>query len=119
MATYCYTSPGGETFEFTCDMGTAPATITVGGEVCQRDIPAEHPAPGGRRRRYVKPWPLHSDALGVHPSQIPAAQREAARHGVRLDFDGEGRAILESRGHRNRVMRATGHHDLDAGYGDH
>jgi hypothetical protein len=81
------------------------------------------------RRRYPKAgqeefisrggWkPLHSDALAVHPDQIPEAVALAKRRGVPTDFDGEGRPIFTSRHHRRQYSVAHGFYDRDAGYSD-
>lgn len=62
--------------------------------------------------------PIHSDALGVHPSQVNAFRQAAARAGVPTDFDSKARPILRSREHRRRYLRHRGVIDGDGGYGD-
>lgn len=63
-------------------------------------------------------YPIESVGLGVHPSQIKAAEEAAAKKGVKLEFTKDGKAILRDRGHRRDVLRATGYHDHNGGYGD-
>jgi hypothetical protein len=63
-------------------------------------------------------WPMYSDALGVNPDQIDEARAESVRMGVPTDFNKDGQAILESRGHRKKYAEANGMYDRDGGYGD-
>jgi hypothetical protein len=63
-------------------------------------------------------WPIHSDAAGVHPSQIAEAKEESRRLGVPTDFDNKGCAVLTDPAHRKRYARAIGLHDRRGGYGD-
>ena len=67
-------------------------------------------------------WPKTSLALGVHPSQIPAAIEDARKNGIEVDFVREGPkagdAILKSRKDRKRYAKMHGIHDKDGGYGD-
>lgn len=86
----------------------------VCGRWMRRDLQAEH----GEQRRTADPWPLHSDALGVHPSQIPEAVKQARSLGVPTEFDSSGRAILRDRKHRKDLCQALGYFDRNAGYGD-
>lgn len=80
----------------------------------------------GRRMRrslgfHVKPnnnWPMLSDAAGVHPDQIPDAQREAKDLGVPISFHPDGRAVFTSARHRKEYCEAIGLYDRNAGYGD-
>ena len=63
-------------------------------------------------------WPIHSDAMGVHPSQIPAAQQALRAAGVHTDYDREGRPILTDASHRKRHAEALGFYDRNGGYRD-
>jgi len=81
-----------------------------------RDLRAEHlPRPGK-----VERWRnFYSEALAVHPKQIPEARDFLKARGVQdTQFDSWGRPKLVSRKHRKDVCRAFGVHDLDGGYGD-
>lgn len=49
-----------------------------------------------------------SDALGVHPSQIKEASETLRSHGVNVDFDKEGRAIIDSDKQYRDIGKATG-----------
>lgn len=63
-------------------------------------------------------WPMHSEAMAVHPSQIRDQQKVLAKSGVKCDFDREGRPILTSQHHRKQVAEAMGLYDRNGGYGD-
>ena len=63
-------------------------------------------------------WPLKSEALAVHPSQIAEARESALKRGVPTDFTPSGRVIFRDRAHRRAYMKAYGYHDKDGGYGD-
>ena len=71
----------------------------------------------GRRDRYSI-WcrPYASDALGVHPEQVTEAREEMRKHGVDVDFDKSGRAIIKSDEHFKQVARAGGMYDGKDGY---
>ena len=53
-------------------------------------------------------WPIHSDAMGVHPKDVAAEAAFVRKAGVPTQFDGKGRPILESRAHRRKYMKALG-----------
>lgn len=61
---------------------------------------------------------LHSEALAVHPLDIPEAVASARAKGIPTNFDAHGRPIFTSRGHRKRYLKAYGFHDRNGGYGD-
>ena len=64
-------------------------------------------------------WPLKSDAAGVHPKQVKAAEEDARRAGINLNFDHKtGQAIFESRGQRSAYLKHRKMYDHDGGYGD-
>jgi hypothetical protein len=54
--------------------------------------------------------PIHSEALGIHPMDIEAAQRAAENKGVPTSYDTEGRPIFTSRQHRARFLKMKGYH---------
>lgn len=83
------------------------------GKRLERDMVAD--VPGGTPSGG---WPMMSDAMGVHPSQIREAQEHAAARGVHTEYAPDGRAILRDRNHRKAHMRAMGFRDNDGGYGD-
>jgi hypothetical protein len=62
-------------------------------------------------------WPMASNALAVHGSQVSEAIREADAAGVPTRFDAQHRPVFESNDHRNRYLRLRGAIDMDAGYG--
>lgn len=65
-------------------------------------------------------WPMRSDALAIHPSQIPAVMERNKRHGVGgVDYDPkDGTAIIADRGARRKLMEVDGVHDNEGGFGD-
>lgn len=63
-------------------------------------------------------WPLVSDALAVHPDQIPEAIESAKRKGVPTEFDKMGRPIFTSRAHRKSYCEKYHFFDRNGGYGD-
>lgn len=73
------------------------------------------PTRGSRRK---STWPLKSDALGVHKDQRMDAIAESIAVGVPTDFTPDGRAVLESKGHRKRYAEALGYWDRDGGFSD-
>lgn len=62
--------------------------------------------------------PKLSDALAVHPDQVPEAAEHARRHGVPTDFAPDGRCIVTSRAHQKKLCKLYGFHNRDASYGD-
>ena len=116
---YCYTTADGHTTDHVFDIGQAPMSITLpDGQTAFRDIAAEHPASGPRCAVGSK-WPIYSDAAGVHPDQIPEAMAYCESVGVPTSYTKDGRAILVSRSHRAKHLKAVGLYDRDAGYGDY
>lgn len=121
---YLFEAKDGEQIEREYPMtGDIPWDITVGGKRFQRQVT------GGRlsfapftKRAHTSPgkstWPLHSDAAAVHPSQIAEAKAFDEKHGVKTDYDKDGRPVFTSKGHRKRYCRAHGLHDRNGGYGD-
>lgn len=53
-------------------------------------------------------WPLHSEALAVHPSQIQEAIALAKSRGVPTDFDSGGRPIFVSSRHFREYAKRNG-----------
>lgn len=85
------------------------------GRMAIRDFNSEW----NNRKGKIAGWPMESDAAGVDPSQIGEAQQELAAKGVHADFNrNTGAIVFESRGHRNKCLRALGMHDRSAGYSD-
>ena len=60
-----------------------------------------------RSYRFNNGRPYHSEALGVHPNQTAAASEHLRQHGVAVDFDRSGRAIIESEKQWQDVGRAS------------
>lgn len=116
MAFYLYTTKDGRTVGRKYRIGTAPDEIVLeDGRSAKRDVVEE-------LRSFHSPraagWPMKSDALGVHPSQVNEARKESVRLGVPTDFTPDGRAILKDRKHRKKYAEAKGYYDRNGGYGD-
>lgn len=62
--------------------------------------------------------PNVSEALAVHPLQIPEAMEDARRRGVPVKFDKDGCILFESRRQKADYNRAYGYINHDGGYGD-
>lgn len=63
-------------------------------------------------------WPIVSDALGVHPDQVPEANHRNKAAGVNVQYNRKGQAVIPSRGERRKLLRLEKAHDRDGGYGD-
>ncbi len=63
-------------------------------------------------------YPYHSDAMGVHPDQIPEAQAACQKKGLDTQYDKEGCPIIRSRKHFKKHAEAFGYYARNAGYGD-
>jgi hypothetical protein len=115
MPVYCFREEDGTIHERVFSMkDDIPKAIEVDGNVATRDLLSEHRrvahAPGN--------WPLCSDALGVHPSQVGEAVAHAQKIGVPTEFNSEGQAVFTSAAHRKRYARAVGFRDRNGGYSD-
>lgn len=63
-------------------------------------------------------YPNYSRGLGCHPKQINEMKQAYADQGIKVDYTKDGRAVIESRKHRAKLLRAAGMVDEDAGYSD-
>ncbi len=64
-------------------------------------------------------WPMLSDALAVHPKQIPAVMERNKQHGLHVEYNPtDGRPVLMDRGMRRDLMKLEAIHDNNGGYGD-
>jgi hypothetical protein len=63
-------------------------------------------------------WPLKSDALAVHPSQIAEANERNARAGCSVRYQEDGRAVIPDKGEYRKVLKIEGYHNRDGGYCD-
>ncbi len=117
MPIYCYRRPGGEIIERAFPMGEAPQSVCVNGCVAERDFQAEHSSVKELRGTAPGGWPMESNALALHPDQVPEQARRAREAGVPTDFKA-GRPVLTDRSHRKRYCKFVGVRDNDGGYGD-
>ena len=68
-----------------------------------------HDESDGRPAQWGK-WPIHSTAMGVHPSQV----KEAMRRDPKAKFDKLGRCVFDSQKHMDGVVKRAGFVDYDA-----
>lgn len=59
-------------------------------------------------RRGCAKYPYWSDALGIHPAQIPEVTAHHAAHGVPTEFNPEGQAGIQSKVHREKLCKLCG-----------
>ena len=86
-------------------MGEAPHIINEASGSWVRDMAAEH---SGARTKSNAKWPIHSDALGVHPEQVPEFRDAAKKDGVPTDFTPSGEPILNDMAHCRRYWKHRG-----------
>lgn len=70
------------------------------------------------KRRGVAQWPIHSDAMGVAPSQRQQLADFLASKGVPTEVDGDGNPVLTGPRHRKQVAEARAFYDRNGGYSD-
>lgn len=118
MPTYCYRTDDGEIHDIRMGWNEEhPDEITLDdGRVAKRSLSAE--GRGGVVGMRSSTWPMVSEGMAVHESQIEEAKEHARKHGVPTDFDRLGRPILTGPMHRKRYAESRGFHDNNAGYGD-
>jgi hypothetical protein len=63
-------------------------------------------------------WPMPSEALAVHPSQVAEATERARKHGIGAEYLPDGTCVLASRGDRKKLLKLEGFRDNHGGYGD-
>jgi hypothetical protein len=60
-----------------------------------------------------------SEAMGIHPSQIPEALEYDRRHGLKgVEYLPDGRVKISGRAARKAYAEAHGFYDRNGGYGD-
>jgi hypothetical protein len=74
--------------------------------------------PGGHLPACWAAGAMKSEAMAVHPDQVPEAMARDKRHGVPTEYTRDGRPIFTDRGHRKAYLRSYGVHDKRGGYGD-
>ena len=63
-------------------------------------------------------YPMNSDAMGVHPSQVKEARAADERLGVPIQYKKTGEAVYESASQRKKHCEAHGFYDRNGGYSD-
>ena len=116
MSTFLFKNPvDGSIHEWYGSYREVPKQISVDGIVFKRDEVAE------MKGQHAKPedlWPLESNALGVHRSDVPAYEKFARDNGVPTKFTPDGKVIFRNKGHRKAYAELVGATDFDGGYGD-
>tara|TARA_Y100000592_G_scaffold73747_1_gene114889 strand:- start:590 stop:952 length:363 start_codon:yes stop_codon:yes gene_type:complete len=119
MPTYCYEKPDGSIVEkimTIAEMEKFDRKPVVDGETWKRRVDVEM----GGHSDVNDVWraPLVSESAACHPSDIPAYQAHAAKHGAPTNFDHAGRPMFTSRSHRAKFLKAFNLNDRNGGYGD-
>jgi hypothetical protein len=100
------------------DEGGIVGLVQVSREVFDAAFPSRplDEPPGGHS---PGAWPMLSDALAVHPSQIAEVMERNHRHGLYIEYNAEdGRPILMDRGQRRDLLKVEHLKDNEGGYGD-
>ncbi len=64
-------------------------------------------------------WPMKSQAMACHPSQIQEMMDRNKQHGITgVTYNAEGDAIISSPREKAKLMRLEGLRDRNGGYGD-
>ncbi len=64
-------------------------------------------------------WPMTSEALSCHPSQVKDITERNKKHGVvGVSYLPDGTCVIADRGARKALMALEGVHDKRGGYGD-
>lgn len=61
--------------------------------------------------------PLKSNALAVHPRQIPAVLARNKKHGINVRYDRRGRPCFTDAGQRQALCKLEGVRSLNSAYG--
>lgn len=87
--------------------------VCIYGQECWCGAPVENRNASDGRRSFVAGvtgqagWPIYSDGAGVLPSQIPEAQEQLRKAGLRDDcFTPAGRMKFENAAHRRACLKA-------------
>ena len=92
----------------------------VSREIYEETFPDKPMAKNGQCS--LRGWskPILSDALAVHPSQIPEVMERNKKAGLPpIEYESTyGRPILTSREMRRKLMKVSKVHDNQGGYGD-
>lgn len=101
--------------------GSEPRYFLDGAEVTADAFAAAFPPvsdPGPGIGHLPACWPMDSESLAVHPSQVSAANERARLHGIAAEYLPDGTCRLASREARRRLLRLEGLRDNQGGYGD-
>lgn len=119
MPTYCYEKPDGSIVErimTIAEMEKFDKKPVIDGEKLKRRIDVE--MSGHSNVNDLWRQPLHSEGAACHTDDIPQYRAHAEKKGVPTNYDGAGRPIFTSRGHRAKYLKAFNLHDRSGGYGD-
>lgn len=61
--------------------------------------------------RRVSGWPKYSEALAVHPDQVPEAQARAKRHGISVEYTTRGDVLVPDRGNWLKLLKLERMHE--------
>lgn len=63
-------------------------------------------------------WPMTSEALACHESQVAEMNERNRAAGVGTRYTADGTAVIPDRADRRKLLKLEGYHDRNGGYGD-
>lgn len=118
MPRYEYFTDDGEVVEFFMSIAEMLDKQDENGDIVLDDGRTAHRNYGDSATKAGAGYPYLSDAMGVHPCQIPYMQKLAEEKGVPTEFTKDGRMVVRDRKHRKEFGERFGFFDKDGGYGD-
>ena len=107
--TYCYRCDQCDwVTDHTCAMSQRPRHMRCPncGAVMERDFQAEQSG----QRSGEHGYPYYSDAMGVHPDQVPELMELDRRNGMNTEYHKDGRVKIESYAMLQRYKKVHGFH---------
>lgn len=111
--TYVYETPDGARHDLDFPFGTAPPTFKIGRKTA-RLVPCcgTFQRVSSKSGRIAAKWPIKSESMGVHSSQVKDCREWSKKQGCPTDYTPDGRPILTSEHHRNRFCKMAGFANL-------
>jgi len=119
--TYCYETEDGEIVELQMTIAEKAERQAIDGTIrlddgrwAKRSIQSERPG----ANQFSGAYPISSESMAVHPSQIKDMAEKAEAAGVPTNFTKDGCPVLRSKGHRRKFAETFGYFDRNGGYSD-
>lgn len=81
----------------------------------RKAFPEQEGVPGGHPPSC---WPMTSEALACHESQVAEMNERNRAAGVSTRYKEDGTAVIPDRADRRKLLKLEGYHDRDGGYSD-